>query len=242
MRTRLIALAAIFSITGFAAASLAHASPPGGGGGGGGIAAAAGGGGGGGGAHGGGGGGGIHGSVGGGGGFAPGGFRGGSFSAGSYGGGGSHASVASHGFYAPERGYGLVGNQSAGLGRSVAMRGGREPGHFASIGPRFGSAARATRIGPRFASVARATVIARPRMALRPRPTRPGHHPPPKKRPPVKMHLLNRASHYAACEGSLCGHVMVAPFCILATSEELSDPHFVPGPFDCPEPLKMKVR
>lgn len=234
-RTRLIALAACLSIAALAQTSLASASAPSGGGGTGGSVGAGGGGapssGGGGGAH-----------VSGGGAALGGGFRGDSFAGGGLRGGvgspgggmaGSRSGgvgFATHGFYAPARGYGMVGSQSAGLGRMVAMRGGPAAEDFAAIGPRFASAAEAVRI---------ARV---PRVTLRIPAVRPGPRPPPTQRPVPKMQKLSLPSRAGSCEFDSCRQVFFQPFCIDLTAQELKDPHFVRGPFDCPEPVRDRMR
>jgi hypothetical protein len=253
MRTRLIALAAILSIAALAATPLASAFGTTTGGGSAGSSGSSGGGGGGG--HGGGGGGGGHGGGGGGGGgghFAGGGvgMRVGGFAGGFRAGGGgyvggagsaAHGSFASHGFYAPERGYGMVGYQSGGLSHiATVARGGHAAGTLAALGPRFGSAARAAHFMPRFASAARATPFARiPRVAVRLPPARPGHHPPPPKRPSVMKHHIKLINYSVSCEDAWCGQVAVQPFCVAHTAEELNNPNYVPGPYDCPEAPKM---
>ena len=162
MRTRLIALAALFGIATLIVAPLAGATPgstvssggSSGGGGGGGGAHAGGGGSGGGGGHG-----------GGGGSFGTAGhFGGGRFvSSGSYRGGGSGGSAArtaytarggyvAHGSYSGQRGdiahgdYRIVGSQSSGLVRTAAPAGGRSGQMVLAVGPRTGSAAKALRV------------------------------------------------------------------------------------------------
>jgi hypothetical protein len=247
-RTRLIALTATVSVAALAATPLAGAAVPSGGGGIAGTVGTAGGGApsGGGGGH-----------FSGGGGAVGGGFRGGSFAAGGgfrgggggfRGGGGSRfggVGFAPHGFYAPARGYGMIGSRSAGLGAMVVMRGGREAGNFAAIGPRFGSAASASRIAPHFASAARAVLIARaPRVTLRVPAVRPGTRPPPIQRPAPKMQQLNLPSRVGAspCEVDSCRQVLFQPFCIDLTAQELADPHFVRAPFDCPQPVRARMR
>ena len=256
MRNRLIALAAILSIAALAASPLANASgettggggvSSGSGGSGGGGGGARGGGGGGGGHFGGGGGG--HFSGGGGVGMRVGGFGGG-FRAGGYvGGAGSAASFVSHGFYAPERGYGMVGSEASGFSHLGALpRGDHAAAHFAALGPGFGSAARAAQFAPRFASAARATELARiSRVASRLAPVRPGHHPPPPKRPSVMKHHLPLVNN-VSCDDEWCGQAQVTPFCLSPRPEELGKPNYTPGPFDCPaalrvsETLRMKAR
>jgi hypothetical protein len=253
MRIHPIALAVILGITALTLASGASAnvtSTSGGSSGGGGGGASSGGGGGG--AHGGGGGGGGGGhAVGGGGfrggGFSPGGagFRGGGFRGGGFRGGmaggvgglgsASRAAFVSHGFYAPGRGYGMVGHEPAGLGRmgghiGVAARGGSELGRISALGPRFASAARA-------AAIARTS-----RLAMRVPPPHPGHHPPPSKRPPPSRSARLLSTLSPLCGSFYCGQAIVEPFCLTPTAEELSDPLYIPGPFDCPEPFKMRVR
>jgi len=251
MRHRLIALAAILSIAALAASPLANASGETTGGGGG-VSS----GGGGGGAHGGGGGGGGHFGGGGGGHFSGGvGMRVGGFgvglSAGGYvgGAGTARASFVSHGFYAPERGYGMVGSEAGGFSHlGAAPRGDHAAANFAPLGPRFASAARAAQFAPRFASAARATELARiSRVASRLAPVRPGHHPPPPKRPSVMKHHLPLVNN-VSCDDEWCGQAQVTPFCLSPRPEELGKPNYTPGPFDCPaalrvsETLRMKAR
>lgn len=125
----------------------------------------------------------------------------------------------------------------------VAMRGGHEAGNFAAIGPRFGSAASASRIAPHFASAARAVLIARaPRVTVRVPAVRPGTRPPPTQRPAPKKQKLSLPNRASPCEFDSCRQVFYQPFCIELTAQELEDPHFVRGPFDCPQPVRARMR
>jgi hypothetical protein len=128
MRTFLVALAAILSLAGFVVASAGTSgggSSGGGGGAGAGSSGAAGGAG--------------SGHGGGGGAAAHGGGGGGVFGAGGhFAGYAAHGGYVAHGAYGARGGYGIVGRDSAGLGHSAL-------GTLA-VGPRTGSAAKATRM------------------------------------------------------------------------------------------------
>jgi hypothetical protein len=255
MRTPLIALAAILSITALAVTSGAHASVPsssgggsstsGGGGGSGGGGSAHGGGGGGGGAHGGGGFTGGH--------FGGGGFRGGGFTGGHFGGGGFRGGSFRGGGYQGMRAGGgtFRGGGDAGRGGSVSHL---APGAYdahrgygfvadesaglphggAMLQPRGGHAIRmSAAIGPRMGSAATARRVMD--RFLRPHP---GHHPPPGKRPPVTVHKTPYLQSTTSCGFDECG-VFIRPLMRFCPPPSLYGS--INWPLDCPGPLKIKA-
>lgn len=53
----------------------------------------------------------------------------------------------------------------------------------------------------------------------------------------MKNHLpLNNKIN---CAGLSCGAVMIQPFCLVPTAEELSNPDYAPHPWDCPYPRRL---
>ena len=55
------------------------------------------------------------------------------------------------------------------------------------------------------------------------------------------MHRINLANNNDSCEDALCGPVMIQPFCLSPTREQLANPNYAVGPFGCPEALKIHV-